>query len=52
MDSAKDIENILAHNIVQASLEEENNNKLALDELANYVERNTLRNIPVTCAPY
>ena len=48
IDSTKDIENILAHDIVQVSLEEESNNKLALDEVANHVERNTLRNIPVT----
>ena len=48
IDSPNDIENILTHNIVQVSLEEESNNKLALDEVANHVERNTLRNIPVT----
>ena len=30
IDSPNDIENILAHNIVQVSLEEESNNKLAL----------------------
>ncbi|WP_286680412.1 BREX system P-loop protein BrxC [Tepidanaerobacter sp. EBM-49] len=48
VDSPKDIENILTHNIVQVSLEEENDNKLALNEVANHIERNTLRNIPVT----
>ncbi|AEE90721.1 MAG: BREX system P-loop protein BrxC [Tepidanaerobacter acetatoxydans] len=48
IDSPRDIENILTHNIVQVSLEEERDNKLALNEVANHVERNTLRNIPVT----
>jgi len=48
IESIKDIENILTQDKIQMSLIEENDNKLALEEVADYIERNTLKNISVT----
>jgi hypothetical protein len=47
IDSPGDINRILTQEAVQMSLVEDPN-KLALDEVASYIERNTARNIPVT----
>lgn len=47
VDSVNDIQNILTQDAVQMALIEEPN-KLALAEVASFVERNTARNIPVT----
>lgn len=47
IESANDIQNILTQTTVQMGLIEEPN-KLALDEVAGFAERNTSRNIPVT----
>jgi len=47
IDSPSDINNILTQKVVQMSLVEDPN-KLALEEVSSYIERNTARNIPVT----
>lgn len=47
LDSVNDIQNILTQDTVQLGLIEEPN-KLALDEISAFAERNTTRNIPVT----
>ncbi|ABB14288.1 BREX system P-loop protein BrxC [Carboxydothermus hydrogenoformans] len=47
IDSPSDINNILTQEAVQMSLAEDPN-KLALEEVSSYIERNTARNIPVT----
>ncbi len=48
MDSQRDIYGILTDNTVQMSLTGDVQNKLALDEMDAFMERNTLRHIPVT----
>ena len=47
LDSVNDIQNILTQDTVQLGLIEEPN-KLALDEISAFAERNTTRNIPIT----
>ena len=48
IDSQKDIYDILSQDTVQMSLTDDTPNKLAFDEMDAYIERNTLRHIPVT----
>lgn len=48
IDTTKDLSDILSNNNVQISFTEDEPNKLAIQEVDAYVERNTNRNIPVT----
>lgn len=47
-DSPKDLYDVLTKNTVQVNLIEEDPNKLAMQEVDGYIERNTARNIPMT----
>ncbi|QXE18355.1 BREX system P-loop protein BrxC [Clostridium sp. 001] len=47
IDSSRELQDILLNNNVQGSFIEEKN-KLAIDEVNSYIERNTSRNIPIT----
>lgn len=47
IDSSRELQDILLNNNVQESFVEEKN-KLAIDEVNSYIERNTSRNIPMT----
>jgi hypothetical protein len=48
VDSPRELQEILTNNNVQLSLLDAEKNKLAIDEVDSYVERNTSRNIPIT----
>lgn len=48
IDSNKDLNDILINNDVQMKLTDDIPNKLAVDEINGYIERNTDRNIPMT----
>lgn len=48
IDSQKDIYDILSENTIQTSVIDVTPNKLALDEMDSYIERNTLRHISIT----
>lgn len=48
IDSQKDIYDILSENTIQTSVVDVTPNKLALDEMDSYIERNTLRHISIT----
>mgnify|MGYP000858737724 FL=1 len=47
IDSSRELQDVLLNNNVQGSFIEEKN-KLAIDEVNSYIERNTSRNIPMT----
>lgn len=48
IDTPRELQEILTDTNVQMSLLEEERNKLAIDEVDSYIERNTSRNIPMT----
>jgi len=48
IDSPKELYDILAGNTVEFTLTGDKPNKLAIDDVNNYIERNTERNIPIT----
>jgi len=48
VDNPRELQNLLENDSVQMSMTEEEKNKLAIDEVDSYIERNTLRNIPMT----
>ena len=48
VESNKDLYDILTENDMQMKLTDDMPNKLAVDEVDNYIERNTERNIPMT----
>lgn len=48
IDSPRELQEILSNNNVQVSLIDGEKNKLAIDEVDSYIERNTSRNIPMT----
>lgn len=48
VDSPRELQEILTNNNVQLSLVDAEKNKLAIDEVDSYIERNTTRNIPMT----
>lgn len=48
VDSPKELQEILTNNNVQLSLLDVEKNKLAIDEVDSYIDRNTSRNIPMT----
>lgn len=48
VESNKDLNDILLEDNMQVKLTDELPNKLAVDEIDNYIERNTERNIPMT----
>jgi hypothetical protein len=48
IESNKDLNDILLEDNIQVKLTDDTPNKLAVDEVDNYIERNTERNIPMT----
>lgn len=48
IDSPRELQEILSNNEVQMSLVDDEPNRLAIDEVDNYIARNTSRNIPMT----
>ena len=48
VESNKDLNDILLENDMQMKLTDDEPNKLAIDEIQGYIERNTKRNIPMT----
>ena len=48
VESDKGLNDILVHNDMQMKLADDNSNKLATDEVDEYIERNAERNIPMT----
>ncbi|MED4904264.1 BREX system P-loop protein BrxC [Parageobacillus thermoglucosidasius] len=48
VDSPKELYDLLKEDTVQLSLTDEEENKLAIDEVRNYIKRNTQRNLPMT----
>jgi hypothetical protein len=48
VDSTKDLHDILVSNNVQMTLVDDEPNKLAVQEVDGYIERNSVRNIPMT----
>lgn len=48
IDNPRELHEILTNSNVQISLLEMGKNKLAIDEVDSYIERNTARNIPMT----
>lgn len=48
IDSTRELQEILTNNNVQISLVDVEKNKLAIDEVDEFIERNTSRNIPIT----
>lgn len=48
VDSPRELQELLINNNVQINLIDEEPNKLAIDEVDSYIERNTSRNIPMT----
>lgn len=48
IDSTRELQEILTNSNVQVSLVDGEKNKLAIDEVDSYIERNTSRNIPMT----
>jgi hypothetical protein len=48
VDNPRELQEMLANNNVQISLIDVEKNKLAIDEVDSYIERNTARNIPMT----